>query len=132
MSEDNIIKIADITPKLLKKHGVTEAKVTGVVFSVKEIDTKYGVSHAFKGQFQMLIKDGDKDLKYRSKTAFLPRELAEQLVSQLINRKDQTQPVEFGTDINKVDADTAIGYKWDCNPFNMDEAENRLDALLAT
>lgn len=113
---------------LIKAGKITQMRVWGVARNKKVIETDYGDSIKFLGEFRAVNADGE---MFRSSVLYLPKAPEENLAGAL--GADVTE-VEFAFDIQAIrDDDLATGYYFDVQSLTetkSSEAVERLTSLL--
>ena len=122
MSKEYVRKI---TCKLITELSEESAVFGGTVKSSTVVDSPYGASIKYKGEFYLRVGSID----YIANSAFLPP-VADAMVSDAMSQAGDNNEVDVLFKIVKKEAKNPIGYEWSIELLYKGDVESRLDKML--
>ena len=122
MSKEYVRKI---TVKLITEVDENEAIFGGTVKRSKIVNSTYGDSVKYFGEFYMRVGTID----YIANSAFLPP-VGEAMVSDALSQAGEAQEVDVLFKIVKKDAQNPVGYEWSVELLYQGNVDSRLDKML--
>lgn len=135
MAKREVIALRKLTSKSImgERSARPEAKekhlyrIAGTAHSLQTGESDFGPWIAFKGNFSALRHDGK---FYAAPKAFLPEPMQSMLESEILKASADglTPAITFAVDVSIAQADTGVGYEYQCKPVI--QAENESLSLL--